>query len=63
MLARRVHSVVLDAPFQALVHRLHLNNQSIIALRLGVIADEAAHDSLDVVEATVPFGFIIETVE
>ena len=60
MLARRVHSLLLDAPVRALVHRLQLNNQSIIALRLGVIADEAAHDSLDVVEATVPFGFIIE---
>ena len=60
MLARRVHSLVPDAPVRALVHRLHLNNQSIIAVRLGVPADEAAHGSLDVVEATVPFGFIIE---
>ena len=63
MLARRGHHLVLDAPVLALVHCLHLNDQSIIALRLGVPADEAAHDSLDVVEATVPFGFIKETVE
>ena len=60
MLARRVHRLVLNVPVLVLVHRLHLNDQSIITHSLRVLADEAAHDSLDVVKATVPFGFIIE---
>ena len=60
MLARRVHRLVLDVPVRTLVHRLHLNDQSILTHSLGVLADKAAHDSFDVVKATVPFGFIIE---
>ena len=60
MLARLVHRLVLDVPVRALVHRLHLNDQSIIALLPGVLTDKTSHNFLDVVKATVPFGFIVE---
>ena len=60
MLARVVHCLVLDVPVCTLVHQLHLNNQSIAALLPGVHSDEAAHNFLDVVKATVPFGFVVE---